>query len=331
MNKKRLHNLGPYLYILPVLVVVAVFRLAPILLSFTVSFFDWKITGVQQFIGLANYAKVLHDRDFWQSLINTFWMVIFVVPVSLITAMGFALLLNRIKWLKGFFRTTYYIPAVTSLVAVSVVWKMIFLKQSGPANAFLTMFGLPAQGWLEESRGIFDLLMPFDLHSLAAQFAQSTGMDPIITYSLLGGPSLAMVCIIIVCLWHGLGYNTVIYLAGLQNIPQVYYEAARIDGAGAFTSFKKLTLPLVSPTTFYVLLMTTITTFQVFSQVYLMTGPPVGGPLGTTKVIVYYLYELGFGEAQNLSYAGTVALILFCIILALTLLQRRLEKNVHYN
>jgi len=145
-----------------------------------------------------------------------------------------------------------------------------------------------------------------------------------------GGPSLALFSIIILTIWKGLGYNTIIYLAGLQNIPETYYEAASIDGANKFTKFFKITLPLVSPTTFYVLMMTTITTFQVFSQIYLMTGPPVGGPLGTTKVIVYYLFEQGFGESQNLSYASAIALVVFFIILSLTLFQRKLEKKVHY-
>jgi multiple sugar transport system permease protein len=130
--------------------------------------------------------------------------------------------------------------------------------------------------------------------------------------------------------WKGLGYNTIIYLAGLQSIPETYYEAASIDGATKVRQFFKITLPLISPTTFYVLMMSTITTFQVFSQIYLMTGPPIGGPLGTTKVIVYYLFEQGFGEAQNLSYASAIALVVFVIILSLTLFQRRLEKKVHY-
>jgi len=146
----------------------------------------------------------------------------------------------------------------------------------------------------------------------------------------LGGPSLALFAIIIVSIWRSLGYNTIIYLAGLQNIPEVYYEAAEIDGASKWKQFLNITVPLISPTTFYVLLMTTITTFQVFSQVYLMTGPPIGGPLGTTKVIVYYIFETGFGESQNLSYASAIALVLFFIILGLTMLQKRLEKRVQY-
>ena len=313
--KKKKFDFGPYLYILPALVIIFVFRLVPILLSFVVSFFDWSIVGVGKFIGLSNYAKLIYDAEFWQSLLNTFYLVIFVVPISLILSLLFATLLNNIKKLKSFFRSIYFIPTVTSMVAISIVWKLIFNQQTGLANFFLAKIGIDPLGWLAESRGIFLLLL------------QNFGIE---IPHYLGGPSLALFSIIIVTIWKGLGYNTIIYLAGLQNIPHVYYEAADIDGAGKIKQFFKITWPLVSPTTFYVLMMTTIITFQVFSQIYLMTGPPVGGPLGTTKVIVYYLYDKGFGESNDLSYASAIALVLFAIILTLTLFQKRLEKKVHY-
>lgn len=313
--KKKKFDFGPYLYILPALIIIFVFRLVPILLSFVVSFFDWSIVGVGKFIGLSNYAKLIYDAEFWQSLLNTFYLVIFVVPISLILSLFFATLLNNIKKIKSFLRSIYFIPTVTSMVAISIVWKLIFNQQTGLANFFLAKIGIDPLGWLAESRGIFLLLL------------QNFGIE---IPHYLGGPSLALFSIIIVTIWKGLGYNTIIYLAGLQNIPHVYYEAADIDGAGKIKQFFKITWPLVSPTTFYVLMMTTIITFQVFSQIYLMTGPPVGGPLGTTKVIVYYLYDKGFGESNDLSYASAIALVLFAIILTLTLFQKRLEKKVHY-
>jgi len=313
--KKKKFDFGPYLYILPALVIIFVFRLVPILLSFVVSFFDWSIVGVGKFIGLSNYAKLIYDAEFWQSLLNTFYLVIFVVPISLILSLLFATLLNNIKKFKSFFRSIYFIPTVTSMVAISIVWKLIFNQQTGLANFFLAKIGIDPLGWLAESRGIFLLLL------------QNIGIE---IPHYLGGPSLALFSIIIVTIWKGLGYNTIIYLAGLQNIPHVYYEAADIDGAGKIKQFFKITWPLVSPTTFYVLMMTTIVTFQVFSQIYLMTGPPIGGPLGTTKVIVYYLFDKGFGESNDLSYASAIALVLFAIILTLTLFQKRLEKKVHY-
>ncbi|MCK4359017.1 MAG: sugar ABC transporter permease [Candidatus Cloacimonetes bacterium] len=304
----------PFLYILPAAIIVIFFRFIPILLSFILSFFKWTIKGPEKLIGLTNYIQLFNDPEFWQSLINTFYLVIFVVPITLILSLFFANLLNRTTKLSGLFRTTYFIPTVTSLVALSIVWKLIFGPQSGLMNHILGFFGIHGLGWLSESRGIFTLLF---------------GAMGIKIPSLLGGPSLALFAIIIVCVWRSLGYNTIIYLAGLQNIPEVYYEAAEIDGASKIKQFFKITIPLISPTTFYVLLMTTITTFQVFSQVYLMTGPPVGGPLGTTKVIVYFIFEKGI-DAQEFSYASAIALVLFFIILSLTMLQKRLEKRVQY-
>ncbi len=308
-------KISPYLYILPAAILIIVFRFVPIALSFIVSFFDWTITGPGKFIGLSNYFKLVQDYTFWQSMLNTFYLVIFVVPASIVFSLMFATFLNNIEKFRSFFRTIYFIPFVTSLVSVSIVWKLILNQQNGLANYMLGYIGIDPLGWLSESRGIFTLL------------GEKVGIT---ISNAFGGPSLALFSIILVTIWKGLGYNTIIYLAGLQNIPQVYYEAADIDGAGKVRQFFKLTLPLISPTTFYVLLMTTIVTFQVFSQIYLMTGPPIGGPLGTTKVIVYYLYENGFGESQDLSYASAIALVLFFIILSLTLLQKRLEKHVHY-
>jgi multiple sugar transport system permease protein len=312
---KKKFDFGPYLYLLPAFIIILVFRLIPIILSFIVSFFEWTVTGAGEFIGFENYAIMMKDKEFWQSLLNTFYLVIFVVPISLILSLLFATLLNSIEKLKSFFRSVYFVPTVTSMVAISIVWKIIFNQQTGLANYFLAKIGLDPLGWLAESRGIFQLM-----------FA-GLGIE---IPSWAGGPSLALFSIIIVTIWKGIGYNTIIYLAGLQNIPNVYYEAADIDGAGKIKQFFKITWPLISPTTYYVLMMTTIVTFQVFSQIYLMTGPPVGGPLGTTKVIVYFLFDKGFGESNNLSYASAIALVLFAIILGLTLLQKKLEKKVHY-
>jgi len=308
-------KLSPWIYVLPAVTIIILFRFVPILLSFIISFFEWNITGIGKFVGFDNYVMLITDSDFWKSMLNTFYLVIFVVPLTISFSLFFAVFLNQIKKLKSFFRLVYFVPFVTSLVALSIVWKIIFNEQTCLANAFLQVFGFVPLKWLNESSGIFTL------------FFQSFGIS-IPTY--LGGPSLALFAIIIVTVWRSIGYNTIIYLAGLQSIPTSYYEAAEIDGANKVKQFFKLTLPLISPTTYYVLMMTTITTFQVFSQVYLMTGPPIGGPAGTTKVIVYYIFENGFSEAQNLAYASAIALVLFIIILGLTLLQKHMEKHVHY-
>lgn len=330
---KKKFDIVPYLYILPAALIIIVFRLIPIILSFIVSFYEWTITGPGAFIGLENYEIMVKDGEFWQSLLNTFYLVIFVVPTSLILSLIFANFLNGIEKLKSFFRSIYFVPTVTSMVAISIVWKIIFNQQTGLVNFFLMNLGFDPMGWLAESRGVFDLFLSnigVNFQAFINSLANITEISYNTLYMIFGGPSQALFSIIIVTIWKGLGYNTIIYLAGLQNIPNVYYEAAEIDGAGKIKQFFKITWHLISPTTFYVLMMTTIITFQVFSQIYLMTGPPVGGPLGTTKVIVYFLFDKGFGESNNLSYASAIALVLFGIILSLTLLQKRLEKKVHY-
>ncbi len=309
---KTKHKIEPYLYLMPALIILLLFRLIPILMSFAISFFDFNITSIGKFNNFAHYTRLFVDKEFWQSMMNTLWLVLIAVPASLVLPLIFAQLLNQIKWLKGFFRTIFFMPFVTSLVAVSIVWKIIYSEQAGLANIFLQWIGLKPQGWLAESKGIFTLLA----ESLGTQIP-----------GWMGGPSLALFSIIIMTVWKGLGYNTIIYLAGLQNISKTYYEAASIDGAGKFRQFFNITIPLISPTSFYVLLMTTIVSFQTFAQIYMMTDK--GGPLGTTSLIVYYIYDKGF-DKQDLGYASAAAIILFLVILGLTLLQRRLERKVNY-
>jgi len=308
------NKLSPYLYILPAMIIIVAFRFIPILLSFVISFFDWKLTGVEDFVGFANYTKLFTDAEFIQSMTNTIWFVVMVVPATVLISLLFAVLLNNIKWLRGFFRTAYFLPYVTSMVAVSIVWKIIFQQRSGLLNFFLEGIGLEPLRWLQEDQGIFSLL--FNNFGITLP-------------DWMGGPSLALFSIMIVTVWKSVGYNTIIYLAGLQNIAKEYYEASSIDGASKPRQFFGITLPLVSPTTYYVLMMTTIVTFQAFSQIYLMTGTPAGGPNGTTSLIVYYIFEAGFIDL-NFSYANAIALVLFVVILLLTLIQKRLEKHVTY-
>ncbi len=304
-------KITPYLFLLPALVIVVAFRLIPIVMSFVLSFFDWSLQGTGRFIGLENYATMIHDPVFWQSLGNTFWLVVILVPATIVFSLFFAVLLNQIKYLKSLFRMVYFMPFVTSLVAVSIVWKLMFNEQTGLINTFLGYIGIAPQAWLAEPKGIFLLMFPA-IENLPRFFH---------------GPSQALFAIIIMTVWKGLGYNTIIYLAGLQNISKTYYEAAEMDGASKFRQFWNVTVPLISPTTFYVLIMTTITSFQTFSQIYLMTNK--GGPLNSTKLIVYYIYERGF-DLLEMGYASAVALALFVLILTLTIFQRKMEKHVNY-
>lgn len=316
-RSKNLRNLLTGLaYIAPAAAIIIIFRVLPIIAAFGVSFFYVMMGKIVGFAGAAQYAMLLSDSEFWNSLLNTTYFVIGTVPVSLFVSLFIAILLNQKIKALGLYRTIYFLPVVTSMVAVAIVWKWIYHPRLGLLNSFFEAFGMNPLMWLEEPKGVFSLL------------AGNIGLS---LPSWMAGPSLALVAIIITNLWRGMGYNIIIFLAGLQNIPNEYYEAAKIDGAGRTQTFWKITWPLISPTTFYVVIMTTIVSFQVFTLVYLMTGSPVGGPLGTTKVMVYYIFEKGFESGGDMGYASCVALVLFAIVLALTLIQRKvIEKRVHY-
>lgn len=306
----------PLAFLFPAALIILVFRFLPILSAFGLSFFDASFGKIREFVGLGHYRAMFTDPLFWKTVTNTLWFVAGTVPLSVFIALFFALLLKRgVKGL-GLYRTIYFLPVVTSLVAVSIVWRLVLHPRGGLANVILGWFGVEPLAWLEEARGIFELA------------ARYFGLD---LPKWAGGPSLALVCVVFVSIWRGIGYNVVIFLAGLQNVPEQYYEAARLDGAGRWAMFRHVTWPLLSPTTFYVFVMTSILAFQVFAPIYLMTGPPAGSPLGTTNVIVYYLYEKGFDAGGNMGYASAVALVLFLVLLVMTLLQRRfVEKKVHY-
>ena len=304
-------------YIAPAGIIIIVFRVLPILAAFAVSFYYVMMGKIVGFAGLSQYAMLFRDSEFWNALLNTTYFVIGTVPLSLFISLFIANLLNqKIKGLGGY-RTLYFLPVVTSLVAVAMVWKWIYHPRLGLLNYLIGLVGMGHKMWLEEPQGVFSMM------------ASGLGIS---LPSWAGGPSLALVSLIITNLWRGLGYNIIIFLAGLQNIPGEYYEAARIDGANRWHSFWKITWPLISPVTFYIVIMTTIVSFQVFTLVYLMTGSPPGGPLGTTKVLVYYIFEKGFESGGDMGYASCVALVLFGIVLSLTLIQRKIiEKRVHYN
>ncbi len=311
MNYRRNFFKG-LLFLLPALIILFIFRFLPIILAFVISFFDWGISGKGDFVGFKNYLQIFNDKTFYQALLNTLWYVITVLPGTIIISLIISILLNQKIKFKGFFRTTFFLPEVTSIIAISFVWKWIYHPQIGIANYLLKLVGISPLKWLEEPRGIFEILFNIDLPKI------------------FEGPSLALFSLSIMTIWKSLGYNVIIFLAGLQNIPEHYYESAKIDGASRWQSFRYITLPLLSPTTFYVFIMTTITSFQVFAPVWMMTGPPAGGPLGTTNVIVYYLYDMAFNYGKY-GYGTAIAFILFLIILFLTIVQKKYgEKNVHY-
>jgi len=239
--------------------------------------------------------------------------------VALALSLGVAVLLFQNIKGRGIFRTVYFLPNITSVVAAAIVWGWIFNSQYGVLNYFLELIGIPPQKWLLEPYGIFALV------------AKNWG----ITLSgLAAGPSLALVSIIIMTIWSSLGFNMIIFLAGLGNISKELHEAARIDGANEWQVFSRITFPLLSPTTFFLLIISIIRSFQAFNQIYAMTirNGPAGGPLDTTRTITVYVVNTAFLAGNpKMGYAAATAFVLFAIILLLTVLQfRTAEGRVVY-
>ncbi len=300
-----------YLFLLPSLLIILIFRFYPIIQAIGMSLYNWSIAGPLKFIWFKNYYRLIIDPKFYQSLLNTCWYVLGVVPLTIIISIIIAVFLNQKIKGQGIYRTIYYLPVVTSIVAISVVWRWIFNPDRGIFNAIFNLFGIEGLKWLNDSRGIFEFLLNTKLSGI------------------LAGPSIALCCLMIMAIWHNLGYCIIICLAGLQNIPAQYYEAAKIDGARGIKLFWHITIPILSPTIFYLLITQSIIAFNTFTPVYVMTQPP-GGPLGTTSLIVYYLYEQSF-RLWNLGYANAIAFVVFIIIFTLTQFQKRfLEERVYY-
>ncbi|OGK10937.1 MAG: hypothetical protein A2W80_10740 [Candidatus Riflebacteria bacterium GWC2_50_8] len=292
MANKRKQDWAAYLYLMPVVVILVIFHVLPIFYSLAVSFYEWDLIGDPEFIGAGNYLRLFDDPMFYKSLWNTLYYALLSVPLSIISSLAIALLLNNPISAMGLYRTVYFIPVITSINAVAIVWNFIYHPDFGLLNKILAIFSIDPQTWLQD-------------------------------------PFWAMPCIIFMSVWKGLGYNVIIFLAGLQNIPKHLYEAARIDGANRWQQFRHITWPLLTPTTFFIFTISVIGSFQVFSQVYMMT--PRGGPLKSTMVVVYYLYRKAF-EQFEFGYALAMAFVLFMIIFACTLFNKLyLEKKVHYS
>jgi len=281
------------LFLSPSLLVFFVFIFLPIAMALYLSLMKWDLLSAdKQFVGLKNYIYYLKNPFFYKVLLNTLYYAAVRIPLDLVISLSLALLLN--KKLRGlsFYRTIYFVPVISSMVAVSAVWIWIYEPESGGlANYFLNLFGISPVAWLND-------------------------------------PHWAMPAIIIMSVWKGLGYNIIIFLAGLQNIPNTYYEAARVDGANSWQQFRRVTLPLLSPITYFVVLMGIINSFKVFTQIEVMT--PEGGPLNSTSVLVFYLYQEAFHK-YRFGRASALAFILFIIVIIITKIQRSYsEKRVHY-
>ena len=288
MNIER----AAWCFVAPALIVIAVFFVLPVLAALAMSLTDFDIyaladIGNLRFVGLANYGRLLETPLFWQALGNTAFFVVVGVPLSMAASLAAALLLqSKLARFKGLWRTVYFAPVVTTLVAVAVIWRYLLHTRYGLVNYGLEQVGLPSVDWL-------------------------------------GDPAWSMPAIILFAIWKNFGYNMIIFLAGLQSIPEELYEAARIDGARGMQLFRHVTLPLLLPTLTMVCILTMAGYFQLFAEPYVMTQ---GGPAQSTVSVLYFMYEEGF-KWWNLGAASAVAFVLFVVMFLATLLQVRLAGD----
>lgn len=276
-------TLAGYLFISPMLIMTVVLMVIPILLSGIISFTDWNfIAGLKSinFIGFDNYSKMLSDENFTRSLANNFLLML-VIPVSLFIALILAVLINKATYFKSVFKVIYFMPFISSFVAVAILWRVLFHPTSGPINGFLMSIGIDnPPAWLAD-------------------------------------PSFSLISVMIIMVWAGIGFEMIIFMAGLQNIPQDLYEAADIDGASKIRQFFSVTMPLLSPTTFFLLITGIVGSFKAFDLIMILTN---GGPAGSTSVIVFYLYEVAFIQLKS-GYASAIGIALLLLILAITVIQ----------
>ena len=284
-------------FMLPSFVGMLVFSFFPVVISILLSFTDWNglerltvNTIFDHFVGAENYLKILSGSEFWRVLGHTLYYIILYIPLVFVASMGIALLLNRKKKGAMVFRVMYYIPVLTSWVAASLIWKWVLSPQYGIFNQILGLFGFSGPGWLTSE-------------------------------------AWAMPGIVLASVWKDMGFFGLFLLSGLQAIDLTYYEAAKVDGANKIVTFFKVTLPLVTPSIFFCLIMSLINAFQLFPQIQIMTE---GGPNGATQVMVERIYTYGFSYFK-MGYASAYSWLLFIIIFVLTMIQMRLQNGwVHY-
>ena len=269
-------------------------RIAPAVTALAISLHRWNIVGAEQpFVGLANFREITADPLFWKAIANTVRYAVVGIPMQIALGLAVALLLRRIVRLRGFFRALYFIPFVTPIVAAAWVWQWMYSPQFGPLGRIFDVVGLE--------------------------------IPP-----LLRTPSLALYAVSAMVIWEYLGFQIVIFLAGLNAIPAVYYEAAAVDGAGGVKLFRHITVPLLNPTLVFSIVYGTIIYLQLFTQVLNMTFGDPGGPLGSTETVVLYVYTQGF-QRFHMGQAAAATVVLFGVIMVISLAQLTvLSRPVEY-
>ncbi|WP_306461603.1 carbohydrate ABC transporter permease [Alkalicoccobacillus porphyridii] len=282
-------TLAGYLFIAPMTIGTTILVIIPIFAALFVSFTDWVfIRGIDDmaFVGLENYQRLLNDQLFIQSVRNNVWLIA-AVPLTMILALWLAIIINKYVYFKGFFKVVYFMPYISSTVAIAIVFQLLFHPSFGPINEFLISIGIEnPPRWLADS-------------------------------------SWALISVILITIWTSIGFNLIIYMAALQNIPLELYEAAEVDGANFLQKFKNITLPTLSPTTFFLLITGIIYSFKSFELIVVLTS---GGPGYSTSVIVYYLYEQAFENLRS-GYASAISMILLLILFIITGVQWIIQKK----
>ncbi len=306
---QRREALIGYLFLLPGVLVIAAFHLFPALYSFYVSLFRWEIIQ-ENFVGLRNYARLLRDAEFGRSLLLTLVYVIGTVPVEMAIGLGLALLLYQGLRARAIFRLLYFMPFITSQVVVALVWGWIFNVNYGLANGVLNAVHVPQQRWLLDPSGLWAIL------TSAFRLQASDNLPP----------SLALAAIMLVTVWFYVGFHTVVYLSGLTAIPAELTEAARMDGASGFRLFRYITFPLLSPTTYFLVIFATIGAMLSFNIIYVMSGGGSqgcgGNPIGTTQVAALYIFNRFLCQTR-LGFASAAAFLLGLVVLVITLVNAR--------
>lgn len=287
LSLQRRRYLVALLFVLPALINFAVFRYIPILLAARASLYEYSLLGgFRDFIGLGNYRRAIEDELFWTSLKVSVQFVLMKVPVQVVLALLLATFVSREVRGMGFVRTVVFIPVVTSIVAAAVLWGMMYNKDQGLLQSLLGLVGIP--------------------HT-----------------AFISSPVLALPAIVLMMVWKEVGFSTIIFVAGLKNIPSMFYEAAAIDGAGRVRQFFAITLPLLRPVTLFVVVTQTISAFQVFVPVYVMTQ---GGPAFATNALVYYIYQNGF-QYNDMGFASAMSFVALALLVAVSVGQFRLLRG----
>ncbi len=276
----------PYALVSPYLIYLCIFVAFPVAFSVWLTFHKWNIIGEPVAVGFDNYARLFQDRLFWLSIFNTLKFLLLHIPLQIAVALGLAVLLDKPIRGRAFFRGAYFLPVIVSGVVVTILWQQLLATDGGLLNRMLLGLGLGRVGWLVD-------------------------------------PDVAMYAIAVMATWKNVGLYVILFLAGLQSVPEHYYEAARLEGANAWQQFRFVTLPAINPTFFAVVVLSTIGGFSLFIEPYVLTG---GGPLNSTLSAVLYIYKQAF-QYYHMGYAATLGLAFSMLILGVVALQQRFIES----